>query len=418
MKQKKIGTTLYVFSEDPYVITEDTDAKIIYVQQECINDFKLLNVTLTDKILPINYHSICIKHPEWSDYYNDYTVNIGEITGGTVIATPTSADEGEEILLTHSAAVGYEFDAWDVRDEDDNEIEIVNNKFLMPASNVTVNATFNKLSYSITIDSNIQNGTLSVQETAESGETIFIENYPNYGYILDTLTVTCSGIPITVTNNKFEMPIGDVVVTCTFTTHDYLDDYVTIESLVDNNVVKWKYSNIYNYNQNISYSTDKINWNTVLSTGAGVTIGTLNAGDKLYLKANLAGYIKQGAYNYISISKKSKVYGNIQSLRNNELTLDKANFRQLFFSNINLVDATNLILPVTTLAEGCYQSMFQGCSKLKSITMLATDISATRCLSGWVSGVAATGTFTKAAAMTTLPTGVNGIPSGWTVQDA
>lgn len=418
MKQKKIGTTLYVFFEDPYVITEDTDANIIYIQEEVIFDFAKINIPLISKMQPINYHIVCVKHPEWADYYNDFTVYVEQTTGGTVTAYPTSSDENEEILLTHSAAVGYEFDSWDVRDEDDNEIEIVNNKFLMPASNVTVNATFNKLSYNITIDSNIQNGTLSVQDTAEWGETLFVENYPNYGYILDTLTVTCSGVPITVTNNKFEMPIGDVVVTCTFTTHDYLDDYVTIESLVDNNVVKWGCGYGRNSSRYISYSTDKINWNTVLSTTAGVTIGTLNTGDKLYLKAYLMGYTKYLDYSYISISKKSKVYGNIQSLRSFESTLDKANFRQLFFTNINLVDATNLILPVTTLAENCYERMFQGCSKLKSITMLATDISASSCLDNWVKGVAATGTFTKAASMTTLPTGDSGIPTGWAVVDA
>ena len=74
-------------------------------------------------------------------------------------------------------------------------------------------------------------------------------------------------------------------------------------------------------------------------------------------------------------------------------------------------------LPATTLANYCYNSMFNGCSKLNSITMLATDISATNCLNNWVKGVASTGTFTKAASMTTLPTGANGIPEGWTVKD-
>ena len=49
--------------------------------------------------------------------------------------------------------------------------------------------------------------------------------------------------------------------------------------------------------------------------------------------------------------------------------------------------------------------------------MLATDISASSCLANWVSGVASTGTFTKATSMTSLPTGVSGIPSGWTVVD-
>ena len=74
-------------------------------------------------------------------------------------------------------------------------------------------------------------------------------------------------------------------------------------------------------------------------------------------------------------------------------------------------------LPATTLAIRCYNLMFNGCSKLNSITMLATDISASDCLRGWVDGVAATGTFTKAAAMTSLPTGRNGIPEGWEVQN-
>ena len=74
-------------------------------------------------------------------------------------------------------------------------------------------------------------------------------------------------------------------------------------------------------------------------------------------------------------------------------------------------------LPATTLALSCYYEMFSGCTSLNSITMLATDISASKCLQDWVYGVAATGTFTKAAAMTSLPTGASGIPSGWTAQD-
>jgi hypothetical protein len=59
--------------------------------------------------------------------------------------------------------------------------------------------------------------------------------------------------------------------------------------------------------------------------------------------------------------------------------------------------------------------MFDGCSKLNYIKMLATNISAGSCLSSWVSGVASTGTFVKNPAMTSLPTGSSGIPKGWTV---
>ena len=74
-------------------------------------------------------------------------------------------------------------------------------------------------------------------------------------------------------------------------------------------------------------------------------------------------------------------------------------------------------LPATTLAGFCYQYMFKNCSSLNNITMLAKNISAANCLTGWVSSVSSTGTFTKSPEMTSLPTGDSGIPSGWTVVD-
>jgi hypothetical protein len=49
--------------------------------------------------------------------------------------------------------------------------------------------------------------------------------------------------------------------------------------------------------------------------------------------------------------------------------------------------------------------------------MLATNISAVYCLSGWVSGVASSGTFVKHPDMNSLPSGTSGIPNGWTVED-
>lgn len=73
-------------------------------------------------------------------------------------------------------------------------------------------------------------------------------------------------------------------------------------------------------------------------------------------------------------------------------------------------------LPATTLTNMCYYRMFYNCTSLNSIKCLATDISATNCLSDWVSGVSATGTFTKPSSVT-WPTGTSGIPSDWTVEN-
>jgi hypothetical protein len=93
----------------------------------------------------------------------------------------------------------------------------------------------------------------------------------------------------------------------------------------------------------------------------------------------------------------------------------------MFYESDGLTTAP--ILPATTLAEGCYSNMFWNCKKLDNITMLATDISAPDCLNQWVGGVASTGTFIKAASLEQgtesgqIPTGIYGIPEGWTVKN-
>lgn len=100
------------------------------------------------------------------------------------------------------------------------------------------------------------------------------------------------------------------------------------------------------------------------------------------------------------------------------------------------------ILPATTLAMNCYTGMFQSCinlttaPELPAITFTSnsyTDmfrdcesLSYIKCLTvpdgnittqNWVSNVATTGIFIKNASAE-WATGVNGIPEGWTVQNA
>lgn len=76
-------------------------------------------------------------------------------------------------------------------------------------------------------------------------------------------------------------------------------------------------------------------------------------------------------------------------------------------------------LPATALNVMSYQNMFRDCTNLNYIKCLATDISFNACTSYWVQNVQTTsGTFVKAASMTSWTTGANGIPQGWTVVDA
>lgn len=72
-------------------------------------------------------------------------------------------------------------------------------------------------------------------------------------------------------------------------------------------------------------------------------------------------------------------------------------------------------LPAKTLVTECYRQMFAD-AKITSIICLATNISASNCLTNWMSNVSSTGTFNKAPGVT-YPRNASGIPSGWTVAE-
>ena len=97
-------------------------------------------------------------------------------------------------------------------------------------------------------------------------------------------------------------------------------------------------------------------------------------------------------------------------------TLKTSCYTNMFKGCTSLTTAPEL--PATTLESSCYSNMFNGCTSLNSIKCLATNISKYNCTGNWVSGVASTGTFVKAAGMTSWETGTSGIPSGWTIENA
>lgn len=87
-------------------------------------------------------------------------------------------------------------------------------------------------------------------------------------------------------------------------------------------------------------------------------------------------------------------------------------YREMFRNCTSLTTGPS-ILPATTLTQFSYYNMFRGCSNLNYIKCLATNISARNCISDWVNGVAASGTFVTPST-TNWPSGISGIPNGWT----
>ena len=123
------------------------------------------------------------------------------------------------------------------------------------------------------------------------------------------------------------------------------------------------------------------------------------------------------------------------------MTISVESYRNMFANCISLTQAP--VLPATNLAEKCYENMFSGCTSLTNapelpatnlvyacyrnmftdctnlnyIKILATNFSTNdNCFVNWVDGVASSGTFVKKA-NATFPSGVSGIPNGWTVQN-
>lgn len=183
---------------------------------------------------------------------------------------------------------------------------------------------------------------------------------------------------------------------------DYSKEYLTIEA-VDNSVlvefIAYTTSGM-SVSKDIQYSKDKSNWTTVSFgnvAGGNIPGVGINKGEKLYLRGDNTTYSdysdednNQSYHCNIEITgdnSNAKLYGNIMSLlyadnfANQTTLFNRCTFRSLFGSSTALTDASNLVLPATTLSEKCYESMFGYCSSLISIPKLPATTLAPWCYS-------------------------------------
>jgi len=198
-------------------------------------------------------------------------------------------------------------------------------------------------------------------------------------------------------------------------------------------------------NAGLSYSLDSGSTWTALE--ASTDTPSVGVGDKIMFKGTITP--TSTGIGTFSSSDKFDVEGNAMSLLYGDNFIGQTSLsgkdyalKSLFAYNKNIIKAENMILPATTLASYCYQymfrfsslktapkllattlvsqcynCMFQNCGGINSITCLATDISASYCTSNWLQNASSSGTFTKAASMTSWGSGGSGIPNNWTVLD-
>ena len=190
--------------------------------------------------------------------------------------------------------------------------------------------------------------------------------------------------------------------------HDYSLDYFTIEALENGYIYMDNRINSYEIALNDSLEV----WNS--TTFPDTNQIYLTTGDKLHIRCqgtpkvsttidgNNQTYNGIGTFN---TTFRFKAYGNIMSLlyggnfvgqttfpsidlyKTNDGTLVAQNYNKEYFlkllsGNTNLVDARNLVLPVTTLANGCYQNMFIRCTSIVNAPALPATTLANSCYYG------------------------------------
>ena len=149
----------------------------------------------------------------------DYNVTLTQPTdgSGSIGADKTTANFGDEITLSATPSAGFELDAFTVKDADNNEVAVANNKFTMPAQSVAVTAAFKKIDYAVTVNSATNGAVGASLTTAQIGDEITLTVTPTSGYALASLTVKdADNNDVAVTDNKFAMPASNVTVTATF----------------------------------------------------------------------------------------------------------------------------------------------------------------------------------------------------------
>ena len=160
-------------------------------------------------------------------------------------------------------------------------------------------------------------------------------------------------------------------------TIEYLDNpqgYLSFKFVTDG-TVKWQ-----NVKGDIEYSK---NGGSTWTAFNGATVSA-TTGDEIWFKGSLTGGC--GADTETSSSKfyTSGYFfasGNIQSLCGFYNTLQVYHFSYLFSkcSFLNIDENNKLLLPATTLADSCYESMFKGCASLTTAPKLPAATLANRC---------------------------------------
>ena len=150
----------------------------------------------------------------------DYLIKKGTVSeGGTISIDKSGANVGETITITATPDEHYEVGTVTVSGATVTNAGGGKFTFVMPASDVTVNATFKAKSFSIT-KGTATNGTITADSTAVYKSTVNFTVTPNTGYTVKSVSVVdAAGKAVSVSGKdgkySFTMPASDVTISAT-----------------------------------------------------------------------------------------------------------------------------------------------------------------------------------------------------------
>jgi len=169
-------------------------------------------------------------------YSDDKTVNkalsnvtVANTVHGEVTADKTEAYEGEKVTLTVSPEAGYNLLSLTVKDAAGNDIEVVENQFTMPKSDVTVTPSFGAKQYAISYSfDEYERGWISGPLYADAGEEVTVSCAANSGYEVTKLTYrNGTGEYIAIDGNTFIMPASQIKIYAAYKLAEYNISYET-----------------------------------------------------------------------------------------------------------------------------------------------------------------------------------------------
>ena len=150
--------------------------------------------------------------------HNTYTLSKSSSpsAGGTITLGKTSCYYGDVVSISATAATGYTFSGWTTTSGTIASASSASTTITMSTSNATVTATFTQNSYSVSkAVSPTGTGSFNVNKSsAHYQDTITMSSIsPNTGYQFSSWSTSPA---VTVSNNSFSMPNGNITVTANF----------------------------------------------------------------------------------------------------------------------------------------------------------------------------------------------------------